>query len=802
MAQALEGLRVLDLTQGPAGGIATMVLADFGADVLCVRRPEPRDAPLDELPAAPMWLRGKQTLEFDLDRGDHQELMRQLVAGADVLMTTWRPNALVRRGLDFQTLHQAYPHLVYCHITGFGSDGPLAELPGYEAVVAAYAGRMQSFSGLVDRTGPVFSAVQVATHACAQSAVAGTLAALLARGEAGPGRLVETSLLQGLLPYEMGPMLGWQLKQHFPDLLAALGAPSQEPPLPTLYYHPAQTCDGRWMQFGNLLPHLFDNFLIATDLMDVVTDPDFNPKQLLIADSAKHEAFRERMLDRIQASSASEWTEQLLSDGGIVGGVYQTTQASMLDPDVIDNGHVIEPPEGGLQLGPLAKLARTPADPGHWASQCPAAKGDTLAAIWRSDPRPQPSVPASSDLPLAGVKVVEIATIIAAPIGASFLADMGADVVKVEQIGGDPFRGMLSGLGAARVNGGKRSVSVNLKTERGRELVMTLVRDADVVIHNYRPGVPERLGFGYDQVAAVNPRVVYLQSTGYGANGPSAARPSTHPVPGALMGGAVHQMGGALPSDKLDFQGQRLWASRIMRANELSPDPNTGVVVASAVMLGLSERQRSGQGQTISVDMLGANAYANSDDFLSYPGKSDRALPDAGLHGLAANYRLYPCAESQWIFVALVTVKQAVRFRDTLLQANHRPPSLERLQANDEALARALTTLFANRTADYWQSLLVPADVACVRADGLPPNRFWLEDAQPLAMGLTTQVDHDRWGQFRRHGALVRFDGEQPALKGPPLAGQHNRDIFLEKGYALAEIEQMLGEGVLFQEAP
>ena len=89
---------------------------------------------------------------------------------------------------------------------------------------------------------------------------------------------------------------------------------------------------------------------------------------------------------------------------------------------------------------------------------------------------------------------------------------MGAEVVKVEQIGGDPFRGMLSGLGAARVNGGKRSVSVNLKTERGRELVMTLVRDADVVIHNYRPGVPERLGFGYDQVAAVNPRVVYLKA--------------------------------------------------------------------------------------------------------------------------------------------------------------------------------------------------------------------------------------------------------------------------------------------------
>ena len=802
MTQALEGLRILDLTQGPAGGIATMVFADFGAEVLSVQRPKQRESPLDDLPAAPMWRRGKQLLTLDLDVEDHRDWMIELAAGADVLITTWRSSALSRRGLDFERLRGLCPHLIYCHITGFGADGPLSEVPGYEHVVAAYAGRMQTFSGLVDRTGPVFSAVQVATHGCAHSAVAGTLAALLARGKHGAGRLVETSLLQGLLPYEMGPMLGWQLKQHFPELLAALGAPSQQPPLPTLYYHPAQTRDGRWMQFGNLLPHLFDNFLIATDLMEVVTDPDFNPKQLLISDPDKHEAFRERMLRRIQAQSAAEWTEQLLMDGGIVGGAYQTTQESLLDPDLIENGHVIANPEGGVQLGPLAQLARTPADPGRRVGPRLAENGEALAAIWRADPRAKPESLASGELPLAGVKVVEIATIIAAPIGASFLADMGAEVIKIEQIGGDPFRGMLSGLGAARVNAGKRSLSVNLKTDEGRALVMTLMGDADVVIHNYRPGVPERLGIGFEQVAAVNPRVIYLQSTGYGADGPSAARPSTHPVPGALMGGAVYQMGGRLPADLLDFEDQRLWASRIMRANELSPDPNTGAVVASAVMLGLSERQRSGQGQKISVDMLGANAYANSDDFLSYPGKSDRALPDAGLHGLSARYRLYCCAPQQWIFLALLTTQQIAKFREALLQTEHRPPSFARFKANDNALGAELTTLFETQTGEYWQSLLVPAGVACVRADGLPPNRFWLEDPQSQAMTLTSEVDHVRWGTYRRPGALVRFDGRQQPLNGPPLAGQHNREVLEQMGYTPSEIDQLHAKGVLFQEVP
>jgi crotonobetainyl-CoA:carnitine CoA-transferase CaiB-like acyl-CoA transferase len=791
--QALAGLRVLDLCSGPAGGIATMILADFGAEVIMIERPEATDDEFLTLPAAPMWRRGKQYLQLDLaDDADHERL-QQLAAAADIFICNWRPSALQRRGLDFDTMHSAHPHLIYCHISGFGSRGPLAELPGYEHAVAAYSGRMQLFRGLTDRPGPVFSAVQVGVHASAQSAVAGILAAVLDRGNDGRGRLVETSLLQGMLPYEMGAMLGQQLPQHFPDLQAAFAAPSPEPPLPTLYYHPAQAGDGRWMQFGNLLPHLFDNFLINTDLIDIIADPDFDPKQLLVRDRDKQEAFRERMLKRIQERPADAWMNQLIEDGGVVSGIYQTTQEALSDPDIVANGHVIERADG-VQIGPLARMSRTPAQPGT-----AARPGVQLADAWVATPRITTSNE-NTELPLAGVKIVELATIIAAPIGASFLADMGAEVIKVEQIGGDPFRGMLSGLGSARVNAGKHSISVNLKTAAGRDLVLRLCADADALIHNYRPGVPERLGIGYEQVAAINPDIVYLQSNGYGPDGPSALRPSTHPIPGAAMGGVVHQMGGSLPGDLQDFEGLKLWTSRLMRANELNPDPNTGLVVASSVMLGLVARQRTGQGQQIFVDMYGANAYANSDDFLHYPGKADRALPDRGLHGLSAIYRLYPCDAEQWLFVALLTDRQRHAFIDTLAAAGHPAPDLAALQSPDDVLAERLSALLATKSADYWQALLAPAGVACVRADGTPPSTFWLQDEQARAMQLTAPVDHPVWGPYRRHGPLVMFDGECQTLGPAPTAGQHNQEILFQLGYSQTQVDEFREQGVIWQE--
>ena len=194
------------------------------------------------------------------------------------------------------------------------------------------------------------------------------------------------------------------------------------------------------------------------------------------------------------------------------------------------------------------------------------------------------------------------------------LADLGARVIKLEPLDGDPFRAMLFGLAAERCNTDKESLSVDLKKAEGQQIVQDLIADADIFIHNYRPGVPERLGLDYDTLSKRNPRLVHLSATGYGTQGPGKIRPSTHPVPGAALGRVLYQFG-RLPIEPLDYPTLRDVSRRLFRANELNPDPNTSFVVASAAVIGLLAAARTGRGQVISLDMFGANAYANFDYF-------------------------------------------------------------------------------------------------------------------------------------------------------------------------------------------
>ena len=771
MSHALENIRVLDLTVGPAGGLATMVMADFGAQVVLI---DQADHPLNQLAATPMWQRGKNKISLDVHR--ERERFHQLCAAADVLVCNWRPAALARHQLTYAELSARHPHLVVCHITGFGPTGPLADVAGYEHVAAALSGRMRLFSGLTDRDGPVFSALQVGIHACAQSALAGTLAALYERSRTGHGRLVETSILRGLLAYEQGTALAEQFRRNHPELPQVLPA-TDKPPMPSLFYHPAQAGDGRWMQFGNLLPHLFDNFLIATDLIDIVSDPDFDPAQLMLPKN-KHEAFRERMLKRIQDKPSQEWMDIFVADGGIVGTTYQTTQQAMGDPDIKANGHVIDL-DGVRQLGPLARLSATPATPGAHPKN--AAE---LEAHWRDTPIPTPTGAASDQPPLAGVKVVEIATIIAAPLSASFLADMGAEVIKIEQIGGDPYRGMGGGIGSTRVNAGKRSLSIDLKSDAGRQAVLKILQDADVLIHNFRPGVPERLGIGYTAVQALNPGIIYVQSNGYGPDGPGAHRPSTHPIPGAAMGGVMYQMGEQLPDELLGFEDLCLWTSRLMRANEVNPDPNTALVITSSVMLGLMARLTTGQGQQVMVDMFGANAYANHDDFINYADKPGRLLPDSQLCGLNTRYRLHQCADNHWVFVAAVTSKEQARLNEVLAQNG----------------AQDLTQFCASQPAAFCIATLTATDIACVAADGSLPAEFWLNHEQVSANNMWSPAQHPVWGDYLRHGPMVTFSDNQSDLQDAPMAGAHNREILAEAGLTDDEIRQITEAGHVYAE--
>ena len=170
------------------------------------------------------------------------------------------------------------------------------------------------------------------------------------------------------------------------------------------------------------------------------------------------------------------------------------------------------------------------------------------------------------------------------------------------------------------------------------------------------------------------------------------------------------------------------------------------------------------------------------------------------MHGLSPLYRLYPCAEGQWVFLAIPTADEQHRFRDTLLDAGYDTPPAELLAANDVQTATALTELFGLQTADAWQALLTPAHVACVRADAAQPSEFWLSDEQTAANDFIAPAEHPKWGAYRRHGPMVKFSGTTQTLRGPPLAGQHNGEVLRELGYDNAEIGELAAAGVLWQE--
>ena len=248
------------------------------------------------------------------------------------------------------------------------------------------------------------------------------------------------------------------------------------------------------------------------------------------------------------------------------------------------------------------------------------------------------------------------------------------------------------------------------------------------------------------------------------------------------------------------MEGLRLWTRRLMRANELNPDPNTSLVITTAATLGLLARQRTGIGQKILVDMFGANAQANHDDFFSYAGKPQRALPDAQLLGLAPTYRLYHCADDHWVFLALVTEREKQQFTTTLANEGIEPPEITMLRAGDNDTVEALTTLFLSRPAAFWADLLGRAGIGCVQADGPIPSRFWLEDPQARAIEATSRTQHPAWGTYQRHGALVRFGRGAANLKPPPQAGQHNGELLSGLGYDAADIARLEAEGVIWQE--
>jgi crotonobetainyl-CoA:carnitine CoA-transferase CaiB-like acyl-CoA transferase len=785
-----DGLRVLELGPGLSGALAGLILADNGAEVVKVE--PPGGDPLRAHPAWRMWSRGKQTFVADLARDASREHVAGLAAEADVVLLSFRLGVDARFGLDPETIAARNPRAVVCRITGFGPRGPYAHYPAWDGLVAAKAGRMLEFCGLVGGARPAYAAVPVAGWCASQLALHGILAALIDRERSGRGRRVETSLVQALSVYDL---VNW---------LPGASMMLRTADVPYLPYTNACTKDGVWLQFAQLSPAQFRAFVHDLGLDEIWQDPRFRGAPAL-RDPAQMRELRAILLARVRERTFAEWMRIFDADPDIAVERFRTPAEAMEHPQLLHNGDVVEHPDpevGRLrELGPLVRFAASPSRPGASNPRAPQARpvawpARPPAAAARAHAAPVPL------RPLGDLLVLELATWVATPLAATLLAELGARVIKIEPPGGEPFRQVKHGVPWLKTMQGKQSLALDLKRPEAREIVHALVRRADVLLHNYRPGVPERLGIDYATLRRINPRLVYLYGASYGSTGPCAGKPAYHPTAGALCGEALAQLGAeGLPAPDAPLSSEDLarQAHRLELANETNPDPNAAVATASALLLALYHRARTGEGQAVETSMLCSNAWVLSADYVDYPGRPPREQADRELLGLAALYRLYPTAEG-WIFLAAPTQAAFERLCADLdrpaLARDPRFADADARRRHDAELAECLAAAFAQRGASAWEAALGARGVGCVRADQGPFARFAFEEPCMRESGFVTEVEDPELGRYRRFGPTVTLAGDDAVLRGPCRAGEHTRTVLAELGLAPERIEALLRAGV------
>ena len=794
MPQVFDGITVLDFTSGRAGGVATMVMADFGAEVIKVEPPggeKFRDAP-----GSIQWNRGKKSIVLDLKSPDGQHKARALVQHADVVVESFRPGTAQRLGVDYETLRSGQPGLVYASLTSFGPSGPYAHYKGYDAVVAAKSGRMMMFANQNPRRGPNFVVTQGVCHAAATALVRGITAALYLREKTGRGQHVETSMIQAVTTYDHVSWVHGQMVQNRPD---------EYPPDPNVGtgrgnptgYLPVRTGDGRWMQLGNVVERLFRSMMRSLDMDFIYEDPQLKNAPYLDRDAV--EVLERIMLEKVQQKTLDEWMALFLSrEGNAAAEPYLTSEQALDHPQIVHNGNVrnVDVPVFGAtrQLGPIVNMNATPGGPNGPAPSLGQHTSEVLARLG-SDAKPR-SGGADKPMPqqaLEGITLLDLGTVINGPLGCALFAELGARVIRIEAPGGDWGRMGLP-FSAHRTMAGSECICLDLKTPEGQEIMGKLAGRADLLLHSMRPGAPERTGIGYEQLKEINPNLVYLYAGGYGSTGPYSHRPSMAPIAGAVSGGGVAQMGRhALPPPDQPMSIDEIVAvsKQLKRANDGTADHSTAMVNAVGLVLGLYARERTGKAQYVESTMINANAYLNIDDFYWHEGKQPRPLPDTEGFGLHALYRLYR-AKSGWVFLACPFDDEW----DGLCRALNRPDMLDdprfasryARERHDDTLAEKLAAIFATEGPEHWEALLTSVDVACVKAEDRGMYYFFNDDPHVRENKLLTGVEAPRFGQFWRYSPVVSFS-ETSGRAGPgPLKGQHTHAILRELGYTNDQI--------------
>jgi len=797
---ALAGLRVLNLSPTLAGAYVGQFFADHGAEVVLV---EPAGGtPLRRQAGWPTWSRGSFSIEATLD----DPAVRDLATGSDVLIDTFRPGVAERHDLGYEGLARDNPRLVYTAITAFGRDNPLAHLRGYEGVVMAKIGGYASFSGMTPRPGPAFPNVAYTTVSAAQLAITGTLVALFERERSGAGQRVDTTMVKAIGAHDTWNWMVAFWARKFADAFTAV------PPVNTTRVVPNSwliygllvglSADGRWMQFSQATPKLFQAFLATTGMggdewVDAWQDEDLD----------RREAFWDGLLAAVRARTMAEWQQTFDEHPDVFAEVFRSGTELLHHPQLLHDHTVatVKVADLGEVRAPMP-FVRLSDRPGRADRPVPALDehGEELRA--RGTRPPPAPVAAPAGLPLEGVTIVELGTFYAAPFGATLLTDLGARVLKIEQLDGDPIRFQVPfpEIGGVKVTQGKESVAVDVQTPEGLEIVQRLLSTADVVLQSFRSGVAERLGLDRASVRALNPTVVYHEAPGFGTGGPYGHRPAYAPTIGAGSGMTRRNIGAAVPERPDLTTADVKDGSLRMQAAGLSvghPDGFSSLGVACGLALGLLAKQRHGTGQGVVTTMLSTMAQVLSEDMIEYEGRPAAPTADARLLGFGPLYRLYETAEG-WVFLAAPSQAEWSRLVDALPESaglhDERFVGPTDREQHAEELDERLEAVFTARPAEAWEADLTAVDVACVKVvEGVCHDVVMAPGGLFERLGMTTTVEHPLLGEHLRLTALCEFSRSTTRAEPGVLIGQHTDAVLGELGFGEEQLADLAERQVI-----
>ncbi len=388
--------------------------------------------------------------------------------------------------------------------------------------------------------------------------------------------------------------------------------------------------------------------------------------------------------------------------------------------------------------------------------------------------------------PLTGFRILDLSAVISGPLATMWLADQGAEVIKVESPQGDIVRHTGAGKNGitpvfVSANRGKRSIAIDMKSTRGLDLVKQLIEDADVVIQNFRPGAIERIGLGYDVVRAIRPDIIYVSISGFGETGPYAHKRVYDPVIQALSGLA-------------DIQADRD-TGRPKMIRTIIPDKTTALTTAQAITAALLSRERTGEGQHVKVSMIDATIaliWPEGMASLTVVGQEDRYGPALAQDLIFQTSDGYITAgavsNSEWEGMC-----QALDHSEWLEDERFRTPA-SRVKNVGERLALTAAVL-ATDSSQNWLEKLDREGVPC--APVLTRLQL-LEHEQIVSNNIIREFDQPGLGRVRQPKPAAEFSHTPNRIAGPaPLLGADTRELLIEAGYTETEIDALFAEGIV-----